>query len=160
MSSEKTQPAPQDPIRAREEEFVRRAIDAAANSYSPYSGFPVGACLVWEDSGGEGLGASVGCNVENAFYECGHAEQAAVLAGISAGYRRLLAAYVVCMKPEPDSPLGSVMPCGFCRQWMSEFVPEGEDAEIVIARRDGTIRARFRLIADLLPNPFRLGQSS
>ncbi|MBI2863627.1 MAG: cytidine deaminase [Chloroflexi bacterium] len=144
-------------IEAREDELARRAIAAAARSYSPYSGFPVGACLVWLDPQSGGIGISVGCNVENAFYESGHAEQAAIMAGVSAGYRRLVAAYVACTKPEPGSPLPLAIPCGFCRQWMCEFVPEGEDAAIAIVAKDGSIRARFRLIADLLPRPFRLG---
>ncbi|MDO8670358.1 MAG: cytidine deaminase, partial [Dehalococcoidia bacterium] len=144
-------------IRAREKEFVQRAIDAAANSYSPYSGFPVGACLVWGDPDqGDGISFSVGCNVENSFYVCGHAEQAAAMSGIVAGYRRLLAAYVACTRPEPGSPVELVMPCGLCRQWLSEFVSEGQDAEIAIVDRNGAVRARFQLVAELLPHPFRL----
>lgn len=146
---------PDERLRARDGEFRRAALAAAQQSYSPYSRFPVGACVVWADPLGQGLRTSLGCNVENCFYEAGHAEQVAVLAGAASGYRRLLAAYVVCLAPPAAAALPSLLPCGFCRQWMAEFVPDGADAEVVIVGRQGNVRQRLRLIADLLPQPFR-----
>ena len=102
-------------------ELVDRAEAAAANSYSPYSSYRVGAVLRMTD-GKE----FAGVNVENAAYpltQC--AEKTAIGAAASAGYR-----------PGDIAAVGiSASPCGGCRQWLYEWrVPE-----VSFRRADGTI---------------------
>lgn len=84
---------------------------AMAKSYSPYSGFPVGAALV--TSSGQVFSA---CNVENAAYPEGTcAEAGAISAMVMAGEHRIQAMYVV------GNGDALVSPCGGCRQRIREF---------------------------------------
>jgi cytidine deaminase len=135
--------------------LARTAVESAERSYSPYSHFRVGAAALWQLHNGNWAVTS-GCNVENAFYEASHAESTALIVGAAQGYRHLLGLYVACIDLAPDAPLEFTMPCGFCRQWLSEFVPEGADADVVIVTSSGELRERFGLLRDLLPHPFRL----
>ena len=100
-----------------EEEFRRlydAACDAASNSYSPYSHFPVGAALLMDD------GSIIkGANIENrSFGLTNCAERSAVFSAMSAGYRSFTA--LVIVTPASDYPVG---PCGACRQVLTEFAP-------------------------------------
>jgi cytidine deaminase len=107
-------------------ELLARAREAAKQSYSPYSKFPVGAALSCAD------GTIVtGTNVENRSYgltTC--AERSAISTAISMGKRVFQALAVVC--PRSDQP---VSPCGACRQVLSEFCPP--EMPVVYAGRDG-----------------------
>ncbi|MDR1430394.1 MAG: cytidine deaminase [Spirochaetaceae bacterium] len=93
--------------------LFKAAWDAAANSYSPYSHFRVGAALLAED------GSVIrGANVENRSYGltiC--AERGAVMAAVSQGKKRFSALAIAT--PDADYPVG---PCGACRQVLSEFM--------------------------------------
>lgn len=104
------------------EHLARWAVEAAEHSYSPYSHFRVGAVALWQTPDG-GWAVTRGCNVENAFYEAAHAESTALIVGAAQGYRVLRGVYVACIDLAPEASLNFAMPCGFCRQWMSEFVP-------------------------------------
>jgi cytidine deaminase len=93
------------------EALVRRAREAAARAYAPYSQFAVGAALL-----GESGAIYIGCNVENASYGltiC--AERAAVYHAIGQGERRFVAMGL--------SVPGAGSPCGACRQVLHEFAP-------------------------------------
>jgi cytidine deaminase len=116
-------------------EAARRVREHA---YAPYSGFRVG-CALETDSGK----VHVGANVENASYGatvC--AERAAVAAMIAAGdtHIRRIAVYA-------EGPT-LAMPCGMCRQVLSEF---GLDAAVVVGGPSGS---RTTTLAALLPEPF------
>jgi cytidine deaminase len=94
--------------------LLDRAKKAAAQSYSPYSNFPVGAALQCADGT-----VVTAANVENRSYGltvC--AERNAVFAAVSMGRRDFMAIAVFC--PAADYP---VPPCGACRQVLSEFSP-------------------------------------
>ena len=136
-----------------EAEILRTALQAADSSYSPYSHFRVGAAAVWQTSGE--LAVTLGCNVENAFYEAAHAEVVAITNGVSQGYRNLRAVYIACPDAASDVSIEFVVPCGYCRQWMSEF-SVGGDIEVVLVSASADVRARYLLLRDLLPIPFRL----
>ena len=119
-------------------ELVEKAEAAAANSYSPYSGYAVGAVARTTD-GRE----FAGVNVENAAYpltQC--AEKTAIGAAAAAGYR-----------PGDIAAVGiTASPCGGCRQWLYEWrVPE-----VSFRRADGTI-ATYEA-ADLLPDKWDLSR--
>lgn len=114
MSKSASRPAsPPSPAKMRQ-----AAKAAAAFSYSPYSGFPVGAAI-WTDKG-----LFTGANVENASYGLTNcAERTAIFAAAAAGARKL--SCVVVYTPTP----GATAPCGACRQVIFEF--GGPDAEVV-----------------------------
>ena len=96
------------------EELIRQAMEARKNSYSPYSGFQVGAALLCEDGT-----VYTGCNVENAAYgptNC--AERTAVFKAVSEGKREFKRIAIVGgHEGESVAPT----PCGVCRQVLSEF---------------------------------------
>jgi homotetrameric cytidine deaminase len=103
------QPASDEITRLRE-----HAREASTHAYVPYSNFRVGAALEF----GDGT-VVTGCNVENASYGltvC--AERTALVRAIAEGRDtadvRRVAIHV-------DGPEGQ--PCGMCRQFMSELVP-------------------------------------
>jgi cytidine deaminase len=94
--------------------LIARAREAARFSYSPYSGFPVGAALLCADGT-----VVVGTNVENRSFGLANcAERSALFAAVSQGKREYTAIAVAC--PRSDVP---VSPCGACRQALSEFCP-------------------------------------
>jgi cytidine deaminase len=96
--------------------LVARAREAARFSYSPYSGFPVGAALLCADGT-----VVLGTNVENRSFGLANcAERSALFAAVSQGKREFAAIAVAC--PRSRVP---VSPCGACRQALSEFCPPG-----------------------------------
>lgn len=107
-------------------ELIDAAFKASENAYAPYSGFGVGAALECGDGS-----VFTGCNVENAaFGSTICAEHAAVVKAVSEGHRefRRIAVAADCAE--------YCMPCGECRQVLSEFSPD-MDMEILAARGDG-----------------------
>jgi cytidine deaminase len=123
-------------------ELVARALDARRHAYAPYSHYAVGAALLT----GTGKVYS-GANVENAAYPTGIcAERAALFHAVSEGERQFVAIAVVTEN--------AGMPCGACRQGLSEF---GLDILVLIADTNGRIVSEACLAA-LLPQAFRPDQ--
>src|SRR5579884_4016972 len=126
---------------AEREQLREAARNSAENAYAPYSKFRVGAAVLGE------RGIYTGTNIENASFGltlC--AERAALAAAVTAGDRKVRAMAIACIDAAPDGPPGSLMPCGACRQWLSELAP---DAVLLIAgtKRDYTV-------SELLPEAF------
>ena len=127
------------------ESLLASARAAAQHSYSPYSRFRVGAAVLTT------RGIFTGTNVENASYGlCLCAERAAFAAAMTAGAAEIQAIAVSCIDARKDVAPAELMPCGACRQWMSELAPR---AEVII---DGVERAWSA--SDLLPGAFALGR--
>ena len=106
-------------------ELLRIAKEASLNAYVPYSGFPVGAALECEDGT-----VYTGCNVENAAYgDTICAERAAGVKAVSEGRRRFTRIAIY------GEGQGYCMPCGSCRQVLSEFSPE---MEVLCAKAGGS----------------------
>ncbi|MDB6169257.1 MAG: cytidine deaminase [Verrucomicrobia bacterium] len=94
-------------------QLERLARSAAKRSYSPYSGFRVGAAVL----GGSGK-IHAGANVENASYGlCNCAERTAIFSAIAAGETSIAAVVVYTPTAKASSP------CGACRQVINEFGP-------------------------------------
>ena len=96
-------------------ELIALAVEARKQSYSPYSGFRVGAALL-----GKSGKVYLGCNVENAAYtptNC--AERTAVFKAVSEGEREFSATAIVGGMGEAMSDFCA--PCGICRQVLAEF---------------------------------------
>ncbi len=119
-----------------------RAIEAAGNSYSPYSKFRVGAAVM--DSTGR---IYSGCNVENASYgltQCAerNAVNAAIADGAEAGSLQALVIYIAGDHAYP--------PCGACRQVMHELM--AEESEVISCCDSDESKVWTR--DEYLPNPF------
>jgi cytidine deaminase len=97
----------------QEQALINAAFAAAEQAYAPYSDYPVGAALLFDD------GAVItGCNVENASYGLALcAETVAVAKAFEAGRRGgLVAVAVVGLKAGAEP----ITPCGRCRQVLNE----------------------------------------
>ena len=127
------------------EPLIAAATAARANSYSPSSGFPVGAALLMDDGS-----IFAGANVENTIPTLAScAERTAMATAVSAGRRRPVALAVVAGMSPPARP------CGLCRQTLSEFVDD--DLPILVCNVQGE-REETRL-SELLPQRFKLDWS-
>jgi cytidine deaminase len=123
--------------------LMEAAREAALRSYSPYSGFRVGAALRLTS------GAVVtGTNVENVSYGltiC--AERAALVRAVSEfGPEIRVEAVAVANLNGAASP-----PCGACRQMLAEFVMP--DAPVVFPAADGE---RVMAFTDVMPLAFEM----
>ncbi len=130
-------------------ELLILAEKARKNAYAPYSNFKVGAALL-ADSGKVYLG----CNVENAAYGstiC--AERNAMTTAIAAGDREFSA---IAVTGGINEPIDECVPCGSCRQFMSEFSPNGDLLVITGSPR----RPNIYTIEMLLPYSFGGGDIS
>lgn len=119
-----------------------QASDARANSYSPYSGYSVGAALLCSDGS-----VYTGCNIENAAYTptvC--AERTAFFKAVSNGERDFCAIAVTGGKDGVEF----CTPCGVCRQVMAEFC-NTETFEIICNTENGL---RSFKLKELLPGSF------
>lgn len=129
-----------------DKELLEKAMKAAENAYSPYSGFTVGAALLSKSGK-----VYLGCNVENAAYtptNC--AERTAFFKAISEGERDFLKIAIVGGK-ELDFK-DYCAPCGVCRQVMNEFC--GEDFTVILGKGDGELK--IMSLGELLPLGFKL----
>jgi len=92
-------------------DLFNAAKTAMANSYAPYSKFPVGAAIRSENGS-----IHAGCNIENASYPEGWcAETSAISHMVVAGETRISEVLVVARD------MDRITPCGGCRQRLSEF---------------------------------------
>lgn len=122
--------------------LIEAALAARAQSYSPYSGYPVGAAILADDGN-----IYSGCNVENAAYPLGFCAEANAIGNMAvAGGRRIEIAVIAGPNDEICAP------CGGCRQQLREFVG-ADDMPILICDVDGKIILETSLF-EMLPNSF------
>ena len=124
--------------------LVQKAMEARKRSYSPYSGFAVGAALLCKDGT-----VYTGTNIENAsFTPTVCAERVAFFSAIQDGHREFSAIAIVGGKGNQEvSEL--CPPCGVCRQVMGEFC-EG-DFEIILSNSK---ESKTYTLNELLPFRF------
>ena len=126
------------------EQLMDRARQAMTHSYSPYSGYKVGAALLCADGT-----VYEGCNIENASYSptiC--AERTAFFKAVYDGKREFTAIAVCGGKDGVIT--GFFPPCGVCRQVMGEFC--GPDFRIYMIGPKKTFQEVC--LKDLLPFSF------
>lgn len=129
-----------------EMELVKEALEARKNSYSPYSGFAVGAALLAKNGD-----VYRGCNIENGAYGptiC--AERTAIFKAVSEGVKDFEAIAIVG-GPKDSEPDKFCPPCGVCRQVMSEFCK----LDMPVYLYDGT-EVKTYTLGELLPLAFEL----
>ena len=119
-----------------------QAKEASKKSYSPFSKFAVGACVLT----GSGKIYS-GCNIENSSFGmtiC--AERCAIFKAISEGEKEILA--IAIYSPNEDD----CYPCGACRQVMYEF--QGEKEIDIITEQENNLN--IKKLSDFLPYGFKI----
>jgi len=120
-------------------DLLQQATEAAKRSYSPYSGFKVGAALLLNNGQ-----VVTGTNVENVSFGltvC--AERSALVRGVSEfGPGIRIAAVAVANLNGAASP-----PCGACRQMLAEFAEP--EALVVFPAALGVKTLRFDEILPL-----------
>ncbi len=127
------------------EKLCELAKEAMLHSYSPYSGYKVGAALLCKDGT-----VYQGCNIENAaFSPTNCAERTAIFKAVYDGHRDF-AAIAVCGGKD-GVITGKFPPCGVCRQVMREFCQE--DFKIILVEAEGY---EIMTLAQLLPASFSL----
>ena len=128
--------------------LIEAAFDARRRSYSPYSGYRVGAAILCGD------GTIVtGTNIENASYGatvC--AERCAVFSAVASGESDFSAIAIVGGSgSENDRTDDYSFPCGECRQVLREFVDPASFSVIVAKSPDDH---REYTLEQLLPESF------
>ena len=130
----------------RNAELINLALEARAKSYSPYSGFSVGAALLCKSGK-----VFTGCNIENSGYSATNcAERTAIFKAVSEGEKEFEKIAVVGGNSSDIMPVGYCSPCGICRQVMREFC--NSDFEIIIAKNESDYKVMT--LSELLPMSF------
>ena len=138
------------------EDLYYAAEDARKHAYAPYSDFRVGAALLVKPNEDSVIPINkmyTGVNIENGSYGatlC--AERVAFAKAISDGVLE----YDIGENPFVAIAVSAgeeeALPCGICRQFMSEFAPE----ITIVTKADGQIR--IRNLMQLLPESFQLNK--
>lgn len=124
-------------------ELMSYAVEAMSRSYSPYSGFRVGAALLTDDGQ-----IYTGCNIENAaFTPTVCAERVAIFKAVSDGKTSF--SKIAVAGGSSGSVKSFTYPCGVCRQVMREFC----GGDFVIAVTDGT-DIREHTLDEIMPYSF------
>lgn len=129
---------------AEEKALCEAAYEAMHSSYSPYSGFTVGAAVLTKSGR-----IYKGCNIENASYSpsvC--AERTAIFKAVSEGEREFTMLAVCGGKG--GKLKGLCPPCGVCRQVIREFCHDGFP---VLLMKSKTTFVK-KTISELLPYSF------
>ncbi len=120
-------------------ELIQKAQNALKFSYSPYSNFKVGACVLTKSNN-----TYVGANIENASFGatiC--AERVAIDNAITSGDKDIVCIAIVSKSGD------YTFPCGICRQVMAEF---SNNMEVVVAKNQEDYK--IYKLEDLLPHSF------
>lgn len=124
---------------------IEIAKNARKTAYAPYSKYYVGCAL--KTASGKIISGS---NIENHGIQSICAERTAFVKAISEGEKDF-EHIVVCGGSNLDS-LENCLPCGYCRQFMSEFV--SPDFKIYAISEDESVKEYS--IKDLLPHSFEI----
>ena len=110
-----------------DETLLEMARQAMLRSYSPYSGYPVGAALLCADGR-----VFQGCNIENASFGLTNcAERTALFKAVAEGVTEFTDIAVVgSRRGEVNEQITS--PCGVCRQALFEF--GGPELNVIMAK--------------------------
>lgn len=125
------------------DKLIAVAKSARENSYSPYSNYKVGAALLSKTGK-----IYSGCNIENSGIMAICAERVAFCKAVSEGERDFECILVLAGTDD----LEFTTPCGYCRQFMTEFCDK--NFKILAYVNDNDIQ-EFKL-GDLLPHNFKL----
>ena len=126
--------------------LISNAVKAMDYSYSPYSNFAVGACLLSQDGN-----FYCGSNVENSSFGASNcAERTAIFKAISEGKTQFSAIAIAGGKNKKIDDY--CFPCGICRQVLSEFCKK--DFIVIVAKNKKDYK--IFTLDELLPASFNL----
>lgn len=112
----KMQVCDESELSAADKQLAEAARQACDNSYSPYSGFSVGAALRLSDGG-----ILTGSNQENAAYPSGMcAERVALFQAGAQSPQKAVKALAIAARTKEGFTTHPCPPCGSCRQVMLE----------------------------------------
>lgn len=124
---------------------IEIAKNVRKNAYVPYTKYYVG-CALKATSGK----IYSGCNIQNAGIQAICAERVAFVKALSEGEKSF--EHIVICGSSDLNKLDSCLPCGYCRQFMSEFVDN--NFKIYVLSENDYITEYS--LEDLLPNSFKL----
>lgn len=117
--------------------LIDRARAATANSYSPYSGFKVGAAVLLANSK-----VVEGCNIENSAFPSGLCAERVALFSAMAEYPSVPVVAIALTAKADRTVSEPVMPCGACCQVMIDIekrfktpmrvICQGERGEVMV----------------------------
>lgn len=131
--------------------LISKAQESLNSSYSPYSGFAVGTCILLDD------GTLVqGSNQENIAFPSGLCAERVALFSIGANYPdHTIISMAIVAKSEHGAVPDPVTPCGACRQVMIEIEGRQEQPiEVIMAGDSGTIWIS-KSVENLIPFYFK-----
>ncbi len=121
--------------------LIEEARKAQQKSYSPYSGYKVGAAILSKSGK-----IYTGTNIENSSYGLSVcAERTALFNAVNNGEVEF-SAIAIC-----SNGSGYVYPCGACLQVMAEFA---RDLQVIVSNEKDEFEQY--LLSDLLPQAFKL----
>jgi cytidine deaminase len=121
-------------------ELIKKAIEARALAYVPYSNFRVGAAILTEDNS-----IYNGCNIENASYGATNcAERTAIFKAVSEGKTKIKAIAVIGRKDE------FTYRCGICREVIAEFA----DKDTIVILAKNIDEYEVKTLEEILPGAF------
>lgn len=123
---------------------IRLANNARKKAHAPQSRFTVGAVLMAKNGK-----RYTGCNIENQGIQSICAERVAFCKAISEG--EIAFERIVVIGGQKDKEAEQCLPCGYCRQFMSEFV----DKDFKIYTVYGNKVEEYTM-EELLPHGFKL----
>lgn len=124
---------------------IEIAKNVRKNAYSPYGNYYVGCSL--KASSGK---IYSGCNIENNGIQSICAERVAFVKAISEGEKSF--EHIIVCGGKDLNKLDNCLPCGYCRQFMNEFVDK--DFKVYALFENDDIKEYS--MEDLLPNSFKL----
>ena len=126
-------------------EDIESAKTARLKAHAPYTNFQVGAAL--RTKSGK---MYLGCNIENHGIQGICAERTAFAKALSEGEKEFESITIVGGF-KGEEPKEKCMPCGYCRQFMSEFV--NSDFKVCVV--DGENNVEELTIGELLPYSYK-----
>lgn len=113
-----------------DQELIKAASTAASSSWSPYSGFAVGAAVRLSN----GI-VITGCNIENAAFPSGICAEHNAISTAAAAYPGVAPLSIAIRAISRGVPVEQpVAPCGKCRQIIAEEESRyGKDVRIIMA---------------------------
>ena len=135
-----------DKLSPEEISLISASIAVRNNAYTPYSKFHVGAALYDENNY-----LHTGCNVESGDYTLtSHAEMVAIDSMVKTGAREVK---TIAISMHSDG--GVSVPCGLCRQKISEFTKS--DCKILcvnLNEHNQVSEIHATSLSELLPHAF------
>lgn len=132
-------------------ETAQKAIQARENAHAPFSHFNVGAAV--RSSDGK---IYQGCNIESVdFTLTTHAEMCAIDHMIVHGEKKIDLMVIAMQNPGTEA-----VPCGLCRQKMSQFAHPDLPVFTLNLQKRGDPVVAFFLLSELFPHPFNVFKPS